>query len=175
MFRRQTHKLLRLLGLPLKEYRGKRSWSYYDGSILHVTNIDDETMDHEIGHFLGATKRERKLVDWGLGRGPEHPSEDEVKRLSLPNTLPPRNYDDRTKASDARQAKKESTASLYGIAVSYVFGKKNEWRDHAHMHGWDDAEHACDLFCLIRPTEHYDLKNGLTKVLAQLNELKGRL
>jgi hypothetical protein len=175
VFRRKSHKLIALLGLPFKQYRGNRSWSYYDGATLHVSNVDDETFDHEIGHFIAATKQERKLTDWGLGRGPEHPSEEEIKKLNLPRTLPPRLHDNRTKAQDAYQAKKESTASIYGIAVSYVFGKKNEWRQHAHLHSWDDAEHACDLFCLIRPTEHYNLKAGLTKTLALLNELNGRL
>jgi hypothetical protein len=174
MFRRSSHKLVNLLGLPIMQHRGKRSWSFFDGTTLHVSNVDDETFDHEVGHFLAATKKERKLPEWGLGRGPEFPSDDELERCDIVVNIPRRLHENRTTAEDRHQSKKESTASIYGIAVTYVFGKKNEWREHAHLHGWDDAEHACDLPCLIRPTEHYDLKAGLTKVLARLKELKGR-
>lgn len=175
MFRRKSRKLAELLGLSIKTHRGKFSWSFYDGATLHVSNVDDETFDHEVGHFLAATKRERKLPEWSLGRGPEFPTDDEIERCDLVVNIPRRLHENRTTARDSLEAKRESTASLYGIAVAFVFGKPNEWRKHAHLHNWDHAGHACDLFCLIRPTEHYDLKSGLTKVLAQLSELNGRL
>lgn len=148
----------------------------YDGKTAHLsTACTLETVDHEIGHFLAATLKERKLPEWGLGRGPEFPPDETLEKFDLVVSVARPNYSNRTTAKDAHESKKESTASLYGIAVSYTIGTKNEWREHANLHQWDRAAVACDLFCLISDTEHYNLKNGLTKVLAQLDQKKGLL
>lgn len=174
--REQRRVLASLLGLQVRIYGHDRSWTFYDGKTLHVSRACTmETVDHEIGHFLGATLKERKLPEWGLGRGPEFPSDEILEKFGIIANVARPNYSNRTTAKDNHEAKKESTASLYGIAVSYTIGAKNEWREHANLHQWDRAAVACDLFCLISDTEHYNLKNGLTKVLARLAELKGRL
>jgi hypothetical protein len=176
VFKGNRLRIAEALGLTIKVYADDRKWGVYDGKTLHCSSEwENEEVDHEIGHFLAATKSERTKPEWGLDRGPEYPLDEGIlEHNGIAIRLDRPEYSKRTVSRDEYESKKESTASLYGIAVTFLFGKKNEWREHAAAHQWDRAEVACDLFCMISDTEHFDLKNGLTKVLAQLGGLKVR-
>jgi len=161
------------LGLKIKVYDHDRTWSLYDGKIVHISSANHERdIDHEMGHFIAATKRERTKPEWGLERGPDYPNDEILKEFKLPDLVIRPNYSDRTTKEDKRQAKKESTASLFGIAVTYLIGAKDEWRAHADSHQWDRSGTACDLYCLIADTEHFDLKTRLTKALALIRSVR---
>lgn len=166
-------KLAKKLGLTFKLYNHDRSWSVYDGKIVHAsTVIPDNDIDHEIGHFLAATARERTKPDWGLGRGPDYPHDEVRAEFGIPDLVQRPNWDTRNKREDELRDVREGAASLFGIAVTYTFGPKNAWRKHADSHTWDRSAVACDLFCLIADTDKYHLKNRLTKVLAHLRSFK---
>jgi hypothetical protein len=168
-------KIAKKLGLTIKVHKHDRAWNLYDGKVAHVSSaVPDIDIDHEIGHFLAATARERTRPEWGLGRGPEYPHEEILQEFGLPDLVKRHSWDTRNKAEDDRAEAREGAASLFGIAVTYVFGPKDAWRKHATSHTWDRGGVACDLFCLIADTDKYYLKNRLTKVLAQLTQLKGR-
>lgn len=176
MFKPNRVRLATCLGCSIKAYRHPSSWSFYDGKALHISSgCDNETVDHELGHYLAATQRERTKPEWGLERGPEFPRDDILQDVDLVVNIPRTLYEDFTPAQHKQHTKRESTASLLGIAVTYTIGTKNEWREHADMHQWDKASTACDLFCLIKDTEHYNLKGRLTKALARLAQTKALL
>lgn len=176
MFKPNRVRLANRLGCAIKVYRHPSSWSFYDGKALYLSSgCDNETVDHELGHFLAATKRERTKSEWGLERGPEFPNDEVLESLDISVRIPRTFYEDFTPTEHNLHLKRESTASLLGIAVSYTIGTKNEWRDHADLHQWDKSGTACDLFCLIKDTEHHDLKGRLTKTLAQLAQAKALL
>lgn len=167
--------LAKKLGLKIKIYNHDRTWGLYDGKIVHISSASPvRDIDHEIGHFLAASARERTKPEWDLGRGPDYPHEDVMQMFGLKDLVNPRTWEDRNPAKDKYADKREGMASLLGIAVTYVIGKKDEWREHADWHTWDRSNTACDLFCLIRDTDHHMHKNRLTKVLAQLNIIMGR-
>jgi hypothetical protein len=161
-----------LLGLPIKSYGDTANWGFYDGKLLHISSsLSLMDIDHEIGHFLAASLKQRKTHEFGLGKGPAYPDHEIAEKFKLPIKV----INNRGREFEESAGRKESMASLFGIAVTYVFDKKDEWRNHASSHNWDDAATACDLQCLIRPTEHFNLKNRLAQVLAQLNQIKARL
>ena len=168
-------------GIAVKSYEDSIKWIYYDGDTIHLSSrCVNEDIEHEIGHFLAATVKERKLPDYGLGRGPMHPGQARVARFNLVTEDRILKYEEKQaqeptsefQARRLRESNKESAASLFGIAVTYRFGKKDEWRNHAEGHNWDRSEHACDLFCLIRSTEHYHLKSRLEKVIKTLDAIQ---
>ena len=166
-------KFAKKLGLTVKAYDHDRTWSIYDGKVVHISSANPaRDIDHEIGHFLAATARERTKPEWGLERGPDYPHDEILAEFGLRDLVKRSTYDQRTTKEDARQAAKESMASLFGITVTYVIGAKDEWREHANLHTWDRSGTACDLFCLIADTEHFKLKNRLTKLLDQLRSVR---
>ena len=130
---------------------------------------------------MAATSKERRLPEFGLGEGPAYPGVAVLEKFNITiskrifdyeimqSRLPPSTYE----ARHANESKKETIASLFGVAVSYKLGKKGEWRKDAVALGWESAVHSCDLFCLIRSTEHYYLKGKLGKVLKLIDAAEG--
>lgn len=162
------------LGVPVKLYKDDiQKWCFYDGKMMHFSSgLSIIDLDHEIGHFLAANQRERTKWEWGLGEGPNYPDDEAIRVHTLNSKMKMDRPVDPFDKDYERRHNKEAAASIYGIAITYTIGKKNQWRDHASDHNWDGTEHACNLFCLIRPSPHFYLKNRLTKLLHRLEEFR---
>lgn len=114
--------LCSLLGIPLSD-RNPQDGNSWDGTSIAVNNWDDLTTSniiHEVAHWLVATKKERSLVDFGLGIGPD-------SGLFCDCTV-----------EDPEG--KECLASCLGILYEKALGF--DWKDTFHYHQWGDDPKA---------------------------------
>jgi hypothetical protein len=131
-------KLAKYLGMKIrvgKERDTIRSgnWSFYDGSVLHVSNNIKETdLEHEIGHWITSTKGQRKSLEFGSSYlGPIRPSEALIKSLTglkISDKMINDSADDSVKL-EPMEKKQEALASIAGVAVTFALG--NDWKKQA--------------------------------------------
>lgn len=120
--RKKINELANQVGCPLNWRRA--CGIQWNGEDVACKGEDASNIIHDIAHYVLATKKERKLLDFGLGPSPStKASYEEINKM----------YEKETKRNSS---KVEEKASALGIFWEKQMGLP--WEDTADYHFWRD-------------------------------------
>lgn len=131
------------LGIPTTDNDPQYGFQY-DGNAISIKNISVSALLHEISHWLLASETERKLIDYGLGRGPDtgrknpdaQNKADEVK-IKIESLI---------LSKDTMHLTNDSYASLLGIAFEAALGYDISKTTMVHNWASEDCKKSDDMF-----------------------------
>lgn len=123
--RKKINTLAKCAGCPLNWRRAPGiQWNTKD---VACKKQDASNIIHDIAHYVMATKKDRKTLDFGLGVGPDS----EVDHFFETNIFI-------TNYSYSKSNKIEADASALGIYWEKQLGLP--WKSTMYYHAWDDED-----------------------------------
>ena len=149
---RRITKLAKALGIKLSSRRPRDSYMW-DGRSIATGGQSVTDVLHDIAHWLIASPERRKVVDFGLGPGPESGLREEA-------------YEARIRSNDS--AEEEICASLLGISLEAAFGF--DIRRTLEEHGWNNNSSGPegDFWRVIKKLNDLKMLHGSTPAVMEM-------
>lgn len=124
ILKRKIKSLAKRTKCPLNWTRTPGDTFQWDGNDVACKKQKASNIIHDIAHFVIASREQRKIIDFGLGAGPDTGNQSEANKAEL-------------KHRHISVDQQEVEASALGILWEKGFGM--DWKDTADYHNWDSA------------------------------------